>query len=68
MSQYKVVLHYSNGDDEQDEIFDSYEAADEYGEYVARCGAVGAEILHMSNPGDYTEDAYETPDYDVIEV
>jgi len=68
MSQYKVVLHYSNGDDEQDEIFDSEEAAEEYGEYLAGCSADGAEILHRSNPGDYAEDDYETPDYDVIEV
>jgi hypothetical protein len=31
------------------------------------CTKLRAEILHMSNPGDYDEDDYEV-DYEIIEV
>lgn len=60
--KYKVIY---NGD-EEDEEFDSYEQAREYGEYIASCAREGAEILHMSNPGDYDEDDY-CDDYEIIE-
>jgi len=40
-------------EDEQDEIFDSRQAAKDYGLYLVGCADVGAEILNMSNPGDY---------------
>lgn len=68
MGKYKVVLHYENGDDEQDEVFDSEDAAEEYGEYLLGCSSVGAETLNLSNPGDYDFDNYDKPDYEVIEI
>ena len=64
--KYKVVLD----GEVQDEVFDTYEAADEYGGYLCGCAYVGAETLHMSNPGDYDfdPDDWESPDYEVIEA
>lgn len=53
----------------QDEKFDSYEAAEEYALYLVGCSRTGAEILNMSNPGDYPydEDSLEDPEYEIIE-
>ena len=49
MPKYKIVW-----DDgwEEDGIFDTEKAADEYAVYLRGCAREGAEILHMSNPGD----------------
>lgn len=53
-----------------DTEFDSYEAADEYALYLCSCAELGAETLHMSNPGDYDydKDDWEDPDYEIVEV
>ena len=64
MAQYKVIFE----DEEQDEIFDSEEAAEEYALYLCSCSREGAEILHMSNPGDYDYDEDEEYDYEIIEI
>lgn len=66
MAKYKVIFD----DDEQDEIFDSEQAAEDYALYLCSCHETGSEILHMSNPGDYEydEDEYDSPDYEIIEV
>ena len=63
MSKYKVWFN----DEEMDEIFDTEEAAEEYALYLCSCAREGAEILHMSNPGDYDEDDYDE-DYEIVEV
>ena len=60
---YKIIF---NGE-EQDEIFDTYDAAEEFASYLCSCSRTGAEILHMSNPGDYDEDDYDC-DYEIIEA
>ena len=62
MARYKVIFE----DEEQDEIFDSEEAAEQYALYL--CSREGAEILHMSNPGDYDYDEDEKYDYEIVEV
>jgi len=65
MKKYKIEF-----DGElQDEVFDSYEAAEEYALYLVSCTRTGAEILNMSNPGDYPydEDSFEDPEYEIIE-
>lgn len=63
MAKYKVLF-----DDElEDEVFDTEEEAEEYALYLSSCAKEGAEILHMSNPGDYDEDDYND-DYEIIEV
>lgn len=63
MSKYRILF---NGEYE-DEIFDSEEEAHEYALYLCSCTQLGAEILHMSNPGDYDEDDYET-DFEIEEI
>ena len=68
-TKYKFILHYPSGEsDESDEVFDSYEEADAAGLYGIACCQEGAEIMEMSNPGDYPLFDYEDPDYEVIEV
>ena len=66
MAKYKIVFD----GDEEDEIFDSEEEAEEYALYLCSCARTGAEILNLSNPGDYEydEDDFEDPDYEIIEV
>ena len=34
--------------------------------YLVSCSRTGAEILEMSNLGDYPMDDYEDPDYEII--
>ena len=63
MSKYKVFFN----DEEMDEVFDTEEDAEEYALYLCSCAREGAEILHMSNPGDYDEDDYDE-DYEIVEV
>lgn len=66
MSKYKVILD----GEELDEIFDTEEDAKEHALYMSSCDELGAELLHMSNPGDYDydEDTYIYPDIEIIEV
>ena len=63
MSKYKVVFN----EEEQDAIFETEEEAEEHALYLSSCSKEGAEILHMSNPGDYDEDDYDD-DYEIIEI
>lgn len=66
MTKYKIIFD----GEEQDEIFNTEEAAEEYALYLCSCYREGAEILHMSNPGDYDydEDEFESPDYEIVEI
>ena len=64
MSKYKVIFE----NDERDEVFDTYEEADEYALYLTSCYHTGGEILEMSNPGDYPYDPDDEPEYEIIEV
>ena len=63
MAKYKVLIN----DELEDEVFDTEEEAEEHALYLVSCTKLGAEILHMSNPGDYDEDDYEV-DYEIIEI
>jgi len=65
MTIFKVIFD----GEEQDDVFKNEEDAEEYALYLRSCSRTGAEILHMSNPGDYDydEDTYEDPDYEIIE-
>ena len=66
--KYKVLMHYPDGtEEEEDELYDSEEAAEEAGCYGCSCYSTGAEILSMSNPGDYPLDDEEC-DFEIIEV
>ena len=65
MPKYKIIFE----DELQDEVFDTEEDAEEYALYLCSCSREGAEILNMSNPGDYDydENNWESPDYEIIE-
>lgn len=63
MAKYKVLFN----DEYVDEIFDTEEEAEEHALYLASCAREGAEILHMSNPGDYDADDYDD-DYEIVEI
>lgn len=66
MPKYKVSLD----GEEQEPVFDTENDAEEYALYLCSCSRQGAEILHMSNPGDYDydEDSFEEPEYEIIEI
>lgn len=66
MAKYKIIFD----GEEQDEVYDTEAEAEEEALYMCSCAETGAEILNLSNPGDYEydEDTYEAPDYEIIEV
>lgn len=67
MSKYKVVIDGV----EEDEIFDTLNEAKEAALYLMSCARLGAEILNMSNPGDYEYDEDEWEDeseYEILEI
>lgn len=66
----KFKIRWTEDGEEEDEVFDTYEEADEMGMYYQSCAEEGAEILNLSNPGDYPydEEAYERPAYEIVEV
>lgn len=66
MAKYLVIFD----GEEQDEVFSSETDAEEHALYLCSCTELGAEILHMSNPGDYDydEDDFEIPDYEIVEI
>ena len=69
MSKFKVVINYSEGtSEEDDDIFDTEAEAEEHGCYMCSCCRVGAQVSHLSNPGDYPLDEDYDVDFEVIEV
>lgn len=63
MPKYKILFN----DEFEDEIFDTEEEAEEYALYLVSCTKYGAEILNISNPGDYEADDYLC-NYEIIEI
>lgn len=64
MEKYKIIFE----GEEEDEVFDSYEEAEEYALYLVSCYHTGEEILEMSNPGDYPYDQDDEPEYEIVEI
>lgn len=66
MAKFKVLFY----GEYEDEVFNTKEDAEEYALYLCSCAREGAEILHMSNPGDYDydEDDFEDPDYEIVKI
>ena len=66
MSKFKIIYE----GEPEDEIFDTEEDAIDHALYLCSCSRLGAEILNLSNPGDYPydEDSFEEPEYEIIEV
>lgn len=56
---------FCNGYDEG--TFDSEEDAQEYIGYLRGCAVVGAESLHLNNPGDYDEYDYGDNNFEIVE-
>lgn len=52
---------------DEDEVYDTYEEAEEAAWESLSNMSVGAEILHMSNPGDYPDEDCDA-DYEIIEI
>lgn len=78
MAKYKYVLTFENGkkldsfeeygDDNFEGTFGTHDAAEEAALYAIICTKQGAEILHMSNPGDYGYDENEEISYEIEEI
>lgn len=69
MSIFKIIMHYSDGTNEEEEdVFDSEDAAETYANYLVSCCQEGAETLNLSNPGDYPLDEYEDPEFEIVEA
>ncbi|MBB6630672.1 MULTISPECIES: hypothetical protein [Clostridium] len=69
MKMFKILMKYSDGSsEEQDEVFDSEAEAEDYAGYLCSCYHDGAEILNLSNPGDYPIDEDDDVDYEILEV
>ena len=64
MAKYKVIFDGV----EEDEVFYTYEDAEEYGLQCVSDWHTGSEILEMSNPGDYPYDPDDEPEYEIIEI
>lgn len=68
MAKYKVTVHFPEGPYEVDELYDTYEDAEECALYEISCYNQGGEILYMSNPGDNPWDGDVDIDYDIEEI
>lgn len=64
MSNYKIIFE----GDEQNEVFSTYDEAEQYALYLISCYHTGGEILEMSNPGDYPYYPDDEPEYEIIET
>ncbi len=51
-----------------EEIFDTEEEAEDYVSVVMSDMSAGAEILHLSNPGDYPYEEPDDLDYEIEEI
>ena len=71
--KYSYVLTFDSGEVIEGvdcfDIYDSKEAAYDGAVYAISCCQEGAEILNMSNPGDYPLDDNDCdPDIEIVEV
>ena len=64
IAKYKIIFESK----EDDEVFDTYEEADDYALYLGSCYHEDGKILEMSDPGDYPYDPEDEPEYEIIEV
>lgn len=64
MAKYKIII----AGEEEDEIYDTYEDAKSYADYLVSCYHTGGETMEMSNPGDYPYDPNDEVEYKIIKV
>lgn len=67
MAKWKI--RWESGEEEE-EYFDTPEAANDMANYYQACAEEGAETDYLSNPGDhpYDEGSYKRPEYEIVEV
>ncbi len=63
MAKYKIIF---NGE-EQDEVFNTYDAASNAANNMVAEYHEGGEILELSNPRDYSYDPTVEPEYEIVE-
>lgn len=75
MAKYKYILTFEDGEeidsyesDGERGLFSDYETAEEEALYAVSCWRQGAEILHMSNPGDWEDNSDEDVDIEIAEM
>lgn len=65
----KFKIRWIEDNEEEDDIFESFEDADDMATYYQSCAEEGAETLSMSNSENYySEDDFERPEYEIVEV
>lgn len=68
--RYYYEIHFPDGEvidsRDDDEFFDSEDEAQDAAGYALGCASVGAETLHLSNPGDYPDPDAHTEDAEII--
>ncbi|MFI3162893.1 MAG: hypothetical protein R3Y65_00465 [Bacillota bacterium] len=64
MSKYKIIF----AGEEEEEEFESREAAEDYAMYLSSCAQEGSETLHLSNPGDYPFEDGDDSEWEIIET
>ena len=65
---YKVSWEDQGMADDDDEVFDTEAEAEAYASVQISNLHTGAEVLHLSNPGDYPEGDDEDLEYEIVEV
>jgi len=65
---YKVVMVYSSGEEEDDEVFETEAEAEAYGLVQVSTYQAGGEVLNLSNPGDYPLDPDDEAEFKIIEI
>lgn len=67
---YRLNIFEDGFEDEENECFETEEEAQEYMNEINHNIRTGAEVLHMSNPGDYPfdEDEDYDVDYEIVEI
>ena len=68
--RYYYEIHFPDGEvmdsRDTDEFFDSEDEANDAALYALSCAKVGAETLHLSNPGDYPDPDAHIEDTEII--
>lgn len=60
MTKYRLIFQ----GEPDDELYDSYDEADEAGLFACSCARIGTEILYLSNPDYYDYDYDENEEYE----